>query len=504
MEKNTRYLDTVLKPIFVSNNLDTNKIKNYPISARDTTKIEYECTCGNFVSRSAGFIKKKPLCDHCIPKKKTGTKSLGVDNFVKLLESKGYKLTPQPGEIYEHTKSLMTVMNIETGEEHKTSYNRFNSGHHKSMKEACKIRRLTTDEVKRRVEEAGFGWVEGTIYTNGTTPFSVFCHCGVNFEVSVDNLHENRVGCPECYRYNKTYTWEYYEDVAEKWGCTITPLEKYKGRDTRCYIICNCGEEIFKSAKCFMDAPRCSYCSRKLRAATNLEKYGAENVFGSEYGKDTVKKWLKSKGVLGNMAIPEIREKAEATCYKNHGVKCVLATAEVREKAVKAHIEKYGVRAFSTEILMKAQKSRFALKTYVFPSGRVEDIMGYEGICLNYLLASGVKEDDIVVGMDKVPKVMYYIEGDPKIHRYYMDIYIKSKDRAIEVKCTYIYHCNQEGNKAKWVETSKLCKGGIDVYVFEKPCLFVARKRLINGEVVKDRFIPDEKHKFAIPLGTIY
>ena len=73
MKKDTKYLDTILKPIFGANYLDINKIKNYPISSRDTTKIEYECTCGNSVSRSAKMIKTKPLCDRCIPQKKRGT-----------------------------------------------------------------------------------------------------------------------------------------------------------------------------------------------------------------------------------------------------------------------------------------------------------------------------------------------------------------------------------------------------------------------------------------------
>jgi len=140
MKKETRYLNKIIKPIFELNNLDFDTITSFPINSDDPTHVQYECVCGTKTSRSAKMVKKKPLCDYCIPRKKTGVKAIGVNKFIELLQSKGYELTPSPGEVYENTKSLMTVTNIATGEKHKSNYNRFQSGHHKSMKEACKTR----------------------------------------------------------------------------------------------------------------------------------------------------------------------------------------------------------------------------------------------------------------------------------------------------------------------------------------------------------------------------
>lgn len=398
-------------------------------------------------------------------------------------------------------------------------------------KEASDAKKLHINEVKRRVNDTKcFNWIEGTKYISNNVPFEVQCNlCNNKCKITLNNIKGNRSGCSKCYRYNKTYTWEYYEDFAYRFGCTIVPLEEYKGRDTNCYIICNCTQRIEKSARNFLIAPRCRKCSKNLRANTNMEKYGSENVFGSEYGKERIKEWLNSKGVKGNMAIPEIRERAKETCMKNHGVPYYCMKPEVKKLAEESHMRNHGTRAFGpiihekckksmierygheypaqvAKFLDKAQKTRFSPKIYTFPSGRIESVMGYEPECLDLLLSEGYHEDDIVVGNINVPRIMYDVKGSPRSHRYYMDIYIKSEDRAIEVKCCYTYFCAPKINKAKWLTTSKICKGGITVYVFEKHARLLAIKRIINGKIKQDtQFIYENyKHPVSIPLCKIY
>jgi hypothetical protein len=131
--------------------------------------------------------------------------------------------------------------------------------------------------------------------------------------------------------------------------------------------------------------------------------------------------------------------------------------------------------------LEKAMKNAHRRKDYTLPSGKIVSIQGYEGYCIDYLLSDyNVEEDEIVTEMSLVPKVMYLLESDQSIHRYFMDIYLKDKDVGFEVKSAWTYHSEPEKNKAKWLKASKVCKNGFFVVVFDE------KKNLISEEFFKD------------------
>ena len=44
----------------------------------------------------------------------------------------------------------------------------------------------------------------------------------------------------------------------------------------------------------------------------------------------------------------------------------------------------------------------------------------------------------------------------------------------------------QDKNRAKWIAASYVCKGGFDVYVFDKKCGLITMKRIEKGEIVMD------------------
>jgi hypothetical protein len=247
------------------------------------------------------------------------------------------------------------------------------------------------------------------------------------------------------------------------------------------------------------------------------------------------------------MQIKEIQEKAQQTCMKNFGVKCILSTEKVREQAIEAHILKWGappgcveeirekmklsnmknlgveyplqsanihnkikssnLETYGNEVFLasnagkqlmtdlhgfpnamqcplfleKAMKNAHRRKDYTLPSGKIVSIQGYEGYCIDYLLSDyNVEEDEIVTEMSLVPKVMYLLESDQSIHRYFMDIYLKDKDVGFEVKSAWTYHSEPEKNKAKWLKASKVCKNGFFVVVFDE------KKNLISEEFFKD------------------
>jgi hypothetical protein len=67
-------------------------------------------------------------------------------------------------------------------------------------------------------------------------------------------------------------------------------------------------------------------------------------------------------------------------------------------------------------------------------SGRIEKVQGYEPFALNELMQKElIHEDDIFVGTHNVPTIWYCDEKLIK-HRHYVDIFIKSQNRCIEVK----------------------------------------------------------------------
>lgn len=89
-----------------------------------------------------------------------------------------------------------------------------------------------------------------------------------------------------------------------------------------------------------------------------------------------------------------------------------------------------------------------SFKSFVFPSGRMVWVQGYEPFALNLLLRNGIHERYIVVGKQHVPVIRYIDEKD-KQRKHFPDIYISSLDKLIEVKSQFTFEKNVERNMAK-------------------------------------------------------
>jgi len=82
----------------------------------------------------------------------------------------------------------------------------------------------------------------------------------------------------------------------------------------------------------------------------------------------------------------------------------------------------------------------FKSKIYVFPSGKDVTIQGYENFALDYLInIENLSENEIIISRKEVPECWYYNESRNKLSRYYIDIYIPSQNRCIEVKSMWTY-----------------------------------------------------------------
>jgi hypothetical protein len=142
----------------------------------------------------------------------------------------------------------------------------------------------------------------------------------------------------------------------------------------------------------------------------------------------------------------DVKQKVKNTCLEHFGVEYALQSKEVREKGIETNIKKYGARhpMQNAEFSEKISKTAYAIKSYTMPSGKLVSIQGFENLCLDdLLLKENINENDIVNERTKVPELWYKSEnGETK--RHYVDFYIPSQNRCIEVKSIWTFEKNKE------------------------------------------------------------
>ena len=202
------------------------------------------------------------------------------------------------------------------------------------------------------------------------------------------------------------------------------------------------------------------------------EKYGVENVFQSNEIKDKIKKTnIEKYGAENPQQNIDIRRQTEntklerygfkhwnqtkviETLMEKYGVDNPLKSQEIRDKVKNTCLERYGVEhvMHDPKIFFRCQsaqtQTRYKFKEKTLPSGKIIYYQGYEGYVIDYILLSGISEDDLENEKYKVPVISYEFEG--KKRKYFPDIFIKSKNLLVEVKSTYTYTKDADKNLAK-------------------------------------------------------
>ena len=294
----------------------------------------------------------------------------------------------------------------------------------------------------------------------------------------------------------------------------------------RVSVRCHCGEVFTSSIHRIKNGSTCWDCGRKRAAITNEEKFGAANVFASEYGKaKSVETNMEKRGVPyaqmnlevstktrnTNMEkfgypyafnLPETYVKIRATHIANHKVPFPLQSKEIRAKCRKTTFDKFGAEYFiqteefkrqmlekygeeyfvqteefkrqmlekygaehamqNPDLFRKMKASGYSSKNFTFPSGRVVTVQGYEPAAITFLLNF---YDEASIEVDVIPVVNYIFEEGK--HVYHPDIYIQSENLIIEVKSVYTLALDYEKNMAKFqavVASGYSCR----LLVFEK------------------------------------
>jgi hypothetical protein len=176
-----------------------------------------------------------------------------------------------------------------------------------------------------------------------------------------------------------------------------------------------------------------------------LDKFGVTSSLQTDYAKDRLKiTSIEKYGVDHPSKSKEFKEKYKKTCLEKYGHDHPSKSKEFKEKYKNTCLEKYGVEnsSQSPEIMEKIKKTAYNLKDYIFPSGRIEKVQGYEHFALNDLIKNeNVDENDIVVGIKNVPEI-WYNDIKTKKRRHFVDIFIPPQNRCVEVKSTYTKKIN--------------------------------------------------------------
>ena len=172
--------------------------------------------------------------------------------------------------------------------------------------------------------------------------------------------------------------------------------------------------------------------------ATNLEKYGVEypsQLF--EFKEKAKASCLEKYGVENSFQSQEIKDKIKATNLEKYGVEYPSQLLEFKEKAKATCLEKYGVEHAmqNPEVADKSSKASYSRKDYTLPSGKIIQIQGYEHYALDELVKI-FNEYEIINGSGSVPEIWYYDDEGMK-HRHFVDIFIPSQNKCIEVKSTW-------------------------------------------------------------------
>lgn len=194
-------INSCISQQFEKFNLDETTILSCPSNSRDKTRLICTCVCGNGIDKSWSVFMQKPLCDTCMPPKKTGKKSPDFEKFIEMVESEGYTVVEKDinenGYKEQGTKAKIQLIDP-NGNEYWASYNSWQQGHRPAYL-ANQNLKLDISEVEKRVEEAGFIWVEGTEYKTSHTPFPVECKCGNILNIKLNSLREGFMPiCPAC------------------------------------------------------------------------------------------------------------------------------------------------------------------------------------------------------------------------------------------------------------------------------------------------------------------
>jgi hypothetical protein len=332
------------------------------------------------------------------------------------------------------------------------------------MTEATSRRNFTNDVLLRQAQERdGFSFdsdILPPILTRET--FLVFaCACGTSNRKTYRGIVDKKGLCKVCM------------EVLRRTQTQETNLERYG-------VVCPLRNEEIKAqiVQTFMQRygvsnPMQNEEVRARAVETNLERYGTPcSLQNPEVQAKSKATLMDQYGVENAMQNKEVQAKSQATCMANFGVPYSTQSQVVKDKTIQTNIKRYGVEnpmhntqvkeklmetnmarfgvphaMQNAEVAERASKSVYGYKDYVFPSGKVIRIQGYENYALDKLIHD-FDEDDLITSKCDVPEI-WWTDPSGIRRRYYVDIFIPSINHMIEVKSTWTFEKDKHENFTK-------------------------------------------------------
>jgi len=250
--------------------------------------------------------------------------------------------------------------------------------------------------------------------------------------------------CTTCNKQNvKCFTYLIKRNTLCKRCVTIASLPKQKITMLKKYGVehASQNEEIRnKIKKGFIekwgiDNPSKTQEVKDKQKQTNLIKYGVEYIVHNKESKDKmISTNIEKYGTNCCFKNKNIKDKIKKTNLEKYGVENAGQYKGFNQKMKDTMLNKYGVEypLQNSEIADKTSKKCYKSKLFKFPSGKEIKCQGYEPFALDELVKT-INEDDIITGCKNVPTI-WYNDKNGKKHRHYVDIFITSKNKCIEVK----------------------------------------------------------------------
>ena len=208
---------------------------------------------------------------------------------------------------------------------------------------------------------------------------------------------------------------------------------------------------------------------KEKKKQINLKNYGVEySLQAPEVRNKILQTNIEKFGVDNPQKNNDIKKKTEEIILKKYGCKCFFQTESFKNKIIETNIQKYGVphHMQNAEISEKNMNACYKTKYYTMPSGKIISYQGYENFAIDYLLkVEKLNENDIVTKRTEVPELWFY-KNDKKC-RHYVDFFIKSQNRCLEVKSSWTF--SQKKNTVfEKQEAAKQLGYIYEIWVYEK------------------------------------
>jgi len=171
---------------------------------------------------------------------------------------------------------------------------------------------------------------------------------------------------------------------------------------------------------------------------TKIKKYNIKpkNILTEE---EKNKQLIEKYGTVNFRSSDIIKNKIKNTCIEKYGKEHISQVDDIKLIKKEKCMQKYGCEYHMQvpEIAEKIGKNSIKYKNFQFPSGKNVLVQGYEPFALKNLIENEkISENDIVVGCKNVPKI-WYVDKKGKKRRHYVDIFIPSQNKCVEVKSSW-------------------------------------------------------------------